>query len=135
VQLLERASGRRLQACHGATLFTGLAFSPDSRTLAVTCEAPGPSLRLWDLMTNKERTLDGHARHVWGLAFHPAGQRVLTGSWDGTVRLWDTTPGKDDSRVFDLRHAGFCHAVAFTPSGRHFAVGLTDGTIAVLTTP
>jgi WD40 repeat protein len=135
VQLVERATGQRQHTFRGESLFTGLAFSPSSRTLAAVCQAPGPSLRLWDLTTREERPLAGHTSHVRALAFHPAGNRVLTASLDGTVRLWQTAPGQDDSPVFDFRHAGGCHAVAFSPSGRHFAVGLADGTIAVLTTP
>jgi WD40 repeat protein len=137
VQLIEWASGQRRQIFDGESPVIDLAFSPDSKTLAACYEVPVPcpSLRLWDLTTNKEGTFSGHSGHVLGLAFHPAGNRVLTASWDGTVRLWETTPGKHDSRTFEFPHAGFCESVAFTPSGRHFAVGLADGTIALLTTP
>jgi WD40 repeat protein len=134
VQLVERASGRRLNAFRGETPFTGLAFSPDSQTLAAVGNAPGPSLRLWDLATKQERTFAGHTQHVWWVAFHPAGNQVVTGSLDGTVRLWETAPGTDGSRAFDFRHESFS-PVAFAPSGRHFAVGLPNGTIATLTTP
>src|SRR5262249_8504199 len=94
VQLVERASGRPLHTFRGGTPFTGLAFSPDSQTLAAVCDAPGP-LRLWDLATKQPRTFDGHTQHVLGIAFHPAGNRVVTGSLDGTVRLWETAPGTD----------------------------------------
>src|SRR5262249_58489473 len=52
VQLVELASGRRLHTFRGETHFTGLAFSPDSQTLAAVSDAPGP-LRLWDLATKK----------------------------------------------------------------------------------
>jgi WD40 repeat protein len=134
VQLVEPASGRRLHTFRGATPVTGLAFSPDSRTMAAVCYAPGPSLRLWDLATKNERTLAGHTEHVLGIAFHPAGNRVVTGSLDGTVRLWETAPGADGSRAFDFGHEGF-YPVAFAPSGRHLAVGLANGTIAILATP
>ncbi|NXC49420.1 STRN4 protein, partial [Penelope pileata] len=33
--------------------------------------------------------LEGHGDAVWGLAFNPAGDRLLSCSADGTVRLWD----------------------------------------------
>jgi WD40 repeat protein len=134
VLLVERSSGQRQTFLCESTL-TGLAFSPDSKTLAAISKIPGPSLRLWDLTTKKERPLAGHTNHVMGLAFHPAGNRVLTASLDGTVRLWETAPGRDESTLFDFRGADACHAVAFSPSGRHFAIGLGNGTIALLTTP
>jgi WD40 repeat protein len=134
VQLVDLASGRRLPPLRGGTRFTGLAFSPDSRTLAAVCDAPNPSLRLWDLASKKERTFAGHTHHVLGMAFHPAGKRVVTGSWDGTVRLWETAPGAGGCRVFEFRAAGL-YPVAFAPSGRHFAAGLANGTIAILATP
>jgi WD40 repeat protein len=133
VQLVERASGRGVHTFPGETQFTGLAFSPDSQTLAAVCDAPGP-LRLWDLATEQERTFPGHTQHVLWVAFHPAGNRVVTGSLDGTVRLWVTAPGTDGSRVFDFPQGGY-YPVAFAPSGRHFAVGLANGTIAILATP
>jgi WD40 repeat protein/serine/threonine protein kinase len=135
VQLFEWAGGQPTQRFRGENQVMDLAFSPDSKTLAACYEVPGPSLRLWDLTTNQERPFYGHSGRVAGLAFHPAGNRVLTASWDGTARLWETTPGKHDSRIFEFRQARFCDSVAFTPSGRHFAVGLANGTIALLTTP
>jgi WD40 repeat protein len=128
-----QVSGRRPHTFRGGTHFTGLAFSPDSQTLAAVCNAPGP-LRLWDLATKKERTFPGHTQHVLWVAFHPAGTRVVTGSLDGTVRLWETAPGADGCRVFDFGHAGL-YPVAFAPSGRHFVAGLANGTIAILATP
>ncbi|OXB52205.1 hypothetical protein ASZ78_014604, partial [Callipepla squamata] len=33
--------------------------------------------------------LEGHGDAVWGLAFNPAGDRLLSCSADGSVRLWD----------------------------------------------
>ena len=79
------------------------------------------------------------------------GGRVATRSFDGTVRLWDTVPGADASREFEVgavgpagvlfaasgQHftVGLPNSVAFTPSGRHFAVALSNGTIALFATP
>jgi WD40 repeat protein len=99
----------------GSRLVTNLAFSPDSQTLAATTDGSAPSVRLWDLATRAERTATGHTRPVVGLAFHPAGNRIATGSLDGTARLWEASPGAEPGRVFDFRHSGPAPAVAFSP--------------------
>jgi WD40 repeat protein len=137
VQVVDRASGQSWRKFPSGGLIAGLAFSPDSQTLGVVSEPPGPCLRLWDLATKQERTPPDPARHRFGIAFHPAGDRVLTGSADGIARLWETAPGTGGNRDFDfskVRPVGV-GGVAFAPSGRHFAVGLANGAIAVFATP
>jgi WD40 repeat protein len=135
VQLVDRASGRRVHTFRVNTPVTAVAFSADSQTLAATADGPDPPVRLWDVGTRAERTLTGHTRPVPGLAFAPGGRRVASTSLDGIARLWETTPGIDQSRSFDLHHVGPTAGVAFTPSGRHLAVGLSNGLIAILRTP
>jgi WD40 repeat protein/serine/threonine protein kinase len=135
VQFIDRASGRRVHTLRLRTPITGLAFSPDSQTLAAASDGPGPPVRLWDVATRAERALTGETGPVLGLAFDPQGRRIATGSPEGAARLWDTSPGADRPRVFDFRHTGRAVAVAFSPSGRHLAVGLGNGLIAILRTP
>lgn len=38
--------------------------------------------------------LAGHDRTVARVAFHPTLNLLMSGSWDGTTRLWDTTTGR-----------------------------------------
>ncbi len=134
VQLIDRATGTCVHTFRSETLATNLAFSPDSRTLAAASDT-GPSVRLWDVASRAERPLTGHTGPVLGLAFHPQGRHLATGSMDGTARLWDTSPGADPGRVFDFRPNGPTVAVAVSPSGRHLAVGLGNGFIAILRIP
>jgi WD40 repeat protein/serine/threonine protein kinase len=135
VPLIDRASGERVHTFRGSLPITNLAFSPDSQTLAATTDGLGQSVRLWDLATRVPRSAAGHTLPVVGLAYHPAGNRLATGSLDGTARLWEVSPGAEPGRVFDFHHIGRAQAVAFSPSGRHLAVGLGNGRIAILRTP
>jgi WD40 repeat protein len=135
LQVLDAATGQRRHAFRGKTPFTHLAFSSDGRTLAAVDEAPGDTLRLWDLGTEKERALTGHTERILGLAFHPGASRVATASWDDTVRLWDSGPPGHEERAVDFRGIGKPCCVAFTPEGRYLAVGLDNGLIAILRIP
>lgn len=43
----------------------------------------------WDLVEGEVvEKLQGHTRSVLTLSYHPTEQRLLTGSSDGTVKLW-----------------------------------------------
>ncbi len=69
-----------------------VAVSPDGRTLAVSS---GDVVTLWELPSLAPvRTLSGHTNAVGDLAFSPDGRALLSGSDDGTARLWDVASGE-----------------------------------------
>jgi len=47
-------------------------------------ESEGPRLEL------RREKLIGHTDRITKLAFHPREPRLASGSWDGTIRIWDT---------------------------------------------
>jgi len=61
------------------------------------------------------------------MAFSPDGRRALTGSPDGTKRLWDLETGRE-ARVLK-GHSGAVWSVAFSRDGRRALSGSTDKTI------
>src|SRR5205823_3402516 len=65
-----------------------------------------------------------HQGPVFAVAFSPDGRAVLTGSQDGTARLWSAATGKELSPP--LRHRGWVYAVAFSPDGRAVLTGGGD---------
>ncbi len=53
-------------------------------------------LYLWQPKENTEpRSLIGHTKTIWSLAFSSDGTRLLSGSIDNTVRLWDVELGEE----------------------------------------
>jgi WD40 repeat protein len=115
-----------------------LAWSPEGDLLAA---ASPLGIWLYDpaALTSPPRLLEGHARDVLSVAFSPDGETILSGSQDGTVKVWDIKTG-------ELKHsialwADFSHEVgdqkrdpevwsmAFSPDTKLFATGGFDGTL------
>ena len=55
------------------------------------------------LKTNPECQVSGHSRKVLSVAFSPDGQRVVSGSIDKTVKIWDTETGAEVSIFLEVR--------------------------------
>ena len=68
-------------------------FSPDGKTLASCGYRDNTTVKLWDVDTGTlKTTFFGHTYGISEIAFSPDGQTLASGSWDGTILLWDLTP-------------------------------------------
>jgi WD40 repeat protein/transcriptional regulator with XRE-family HTH domain len=67
-----------------------------------------------------------HTAAVQGLAFSPDEQTLATGSWDGTIKLWNLENG---ALLWLGQHTGSIQRLAFTPDGRTLASGGDDAAI------
>jgi WD40 repeat protein len=63
----------------------------------------------------------GHSERVTSVAFSPDGRRVLSGSADKTIKLWDTATGSL-IRTFE-GHSSQVNSVAFSPDGTRVLAG------------
>ena len=71
---------------------------------------------VWDARTGAELfALDGHSHFVLGVAVSSDGQRVATGSADGTVRLWNAGTGREEAVLEG--HPAAVQRVEFSPFG------------------
>jgi len=82
-------------------------------------------------VNGKSGVLKGHTEIITCLALHPDGKRVISGSRDGTLRVWDLASGK--SRVLEEGHAYVITCLALHPDGNRVISGSNDGTLRVWT--
>jgi WD40 repeat protein len=72
-------------------------------------------------------TLQGHSGLVRGLALSGDGQLLASGSWDGTVKLWEAESGRPLATLHG--HTGAVRGVALSGDERLLASGGVDGTV------
>ncbi|MDO5063904.1 MAG: hypothetical protein Q4E00_02770 [Actinomyces bowdenii] len=71
----------------------------------------------------------GHFDALWGLAWSPDGTRILSGSHDGTARVWDADSGGE---LFALTgRGGSVNAAAWSPDGRRLATTSEEHTARI----
>jgi WD40 repeat protein len=63
------------------------------------------------------------------MAFSPDGRRLVTGSWDHTVRIWDADTLKPAVR---LEYRANVFATDFSPDGKLLATCSRDGKVVVM---
>ena len=101
IPYLSAAEYNRWQLPEGAKLRLGkgllydIKFTPDGNRIAV---ATSIGIWIYDAQTRKELALlTGHTRRVTSMDFPADGRFLVSGSFDGTVRLWDIDTGKQIS--------------------------------------
>ena len=102
-----------------------MAVSPDGAVAAIG--ETGGTIHLDDVATGKRlRTLTGHGESVSALAFNAAGDRLLSGSLDRTVRIWNVADGKE---IGVLQSPAPVTAIALVLEASQVAVATDDNLI------
>ncbi len=109
VALVGLAKGeQRARVAVARTPLSGVALSPDGKTLAACA---GFELFLFDLPGLTPRAPSfRHAGPIAALAWTPDGERLVTGSYDRTLRLWSAGDGRGVQSAD--ANAGFVFGVA-----------------------
>jgi len=121
-------SGTLVQSLAFPNEVTAVAFSPDSRTLAVggVDEFPGTGLQdatIWTYAVDSwEPGLEfAEFWNIPDIAFTPDGGLVVGGGISRNVRVWQASDG---AQRFVLYHAGQVSSIAISPDGSTVATGL-----------
>jgi WD40 repeat protein len=104
---------------------TALCASPNGALIATACMRTGEPVQIWDIRTGTvSRTLAHHGQ-VFGVAFFPDGESVLTatiasglvsGSENRTVfQAWNLSSGRLAGESFE--HPGWLRTMALSPDG------------------
>ncbi len=80
-------------------------------------------------LTTALLTYKGHSDIVISVAWSPDGNQIASGSYDGTVQVWEPQTGK---RVFTYKgHSDIVTSVAWSPDGKRIASGSYDHTVQI----
>jgi WD40 repeat protein len=107
-----------------------LVFSPDGGTIAIA--SLDQRIELADAADLASRSeLLGHRGPVTSLAFAGAGHTLITGSTDGSVRVWDTVPPEPPKTRQELPPGATRKESRLSPDGQHLLTVFTNGTFSL----
>jgi WD40 repeat protein len=110
---------------HARSAVTAVAIVP-SRPLVVAATASG-TLRVWSMDDFEEvAQLLGHKKLIMSLAISSDSSRIVSGSLDRTMRVWD---GRTFEMIGLCEHESEVHSVAFSPDSSLITSGSDDSTV------
>ena len=85
-------------------------------------------VKIWDYQTKScVQTLEGHSHNVSAVVFHPELPLIITGSEDGTLRLWHSTTYRlENTLSYGLERAW---SLAVMKGSNDVACGYDEGTV------
>ena len=75
------------------------------------------------------KTLEGHSGYVYSVAYSPDGTKIISGSYDKTIKIWNANTGECLKTLEG--HSYFVNSVAYSPDGTKIISGSGDGTIKI----
>ena len=75
------------------------------------------------------KTLEGHSWDVSSVAYSPDGTKIVSGSGDKTIKIWNANTGESLKTL--VRDLSFVFSVAYSPDGTKIISGSDDTTIKI----
>jgi len=115
---------------------TSIATSAENPDLLLT-GSRDKTLTVWTITRDEaygvpKRSLTGHSHFIQDIVISSDGQFALSGSWDGTLRLWDLALGTTTRRF--VGHSKDVLSVAFSADNRQIVSASRDKTIKLWNT-
>jgi WD40 repeat protein len=104
----------------------GVTWAPDGASLALY--GTRPELPIVDLATGTVRELRGHTDSIYNADFSRDGKTVLTGSDDGSARVWNVTDG---SSLVLRGHEDDVYRARLSPDEQTVATASLDGSVRI----
>jgi WD40 repeat protein len=111
-------------------------YSPDMTMIATGgrnrpwTKLPDCSIQIWDAKTGKlVATLKGHTWEVSCLAWTKDGRTLISGSYDSSLRTWNTTKWEQTAVLVEHTSCHFANAIAISPNGRILISAFSDSTV------
>ncbi|MEN8136001.1 MAG: hypothetical protein ABFS18_10790 [Thermodesulfobacteriota bacterium] len=107
-----------------------VSWSPDSDYIASGLSWDS-NILVWNTSRDKlVKTLDGHGDWVTAVLYSPSGRNIISGSKDGSIRIWDSGSGKETS-MFREAWWGEIRELAISGDGSYLA-GATENNSVVI---
>src|SRR6516225_648039 len=115
-------SNRRLYVSFLSTLVA--CFLPTGMALTLVLGADAPK--------GLVASLKGHTEAIYSVAFSADGKYFVTGSFDKTIKIWDTATWKEIKTLGGPQgHQNLVLSVAISPDGKTLASGSSDNTAKI----